>query len=207
MEENARKILLGPTSSILRQPVIEAVLPTFRGTCIEQISHKDVKHKLAMGELWKECIEPYSQGVWRVLSVYEFFDALGFTHHGRNSAARIPRAYIKTLFRGIEGTENLHEYLVEACADVETFMSRNVGDHEQKVWLLGNSLVDGRVPWTHGSNLVPHAGRFEMLTLEDLHQCVDILKACYDKGDFEQFIINGFWSEFIALLVMGISTS
>lgn len=160
-----------------------------------------------MGELWKDCIEPYSEGVWRVLPVYEFFDALGFTHHGRNPAARIPRAYIKTLFRCIEGTTKLHRYLVEACADVETFLNRNVGDHEMKVWLHGNSLVDGRVPWTHGSNLVTRAGKFEMFTLEGLHQCVDTFKDCYGEGDFEQFIINGFWSELITLLVMGISAS
>lgn len=160
-----------------------------------------------MGELWKDCIDPYSEGVWRVLPVYEFFDALGFTYHGRHSAARIPRAYIKTLFRCIGRTAKLHAYLLEACADVETFMSQNIGDHEQKVWLHGNSLVDGRVPWTHGSTLVPRAGNFEMFTLEGLHQCVDTFKACYDKDDFEQFIINGFWSELITLLVMGISAS
>lgn len=36
MEENARKMLLGPTSLIFRQSVIKAVVPTFRGTCMWQ---------------------------------------------------------------------------------------------------------------------------------------------------------------------------
>lgn len=82
-----------------------------------------MKSKLAAGELWKECIDPYKKDVWRVLPIFEFFQRIGMI----SSPAKIPRTFIKALFRCIKDTPNLHTFLVELCEDEDSRL-RAVGE-------------------------------------------------------------------------------
>lgn len=84
-------------------------------------------------------------------------------------------------------------------------MDNNLRDPNKKDFLEGYDHVESDISWMHGTNLIPRDGSFGNIPLESLHECADAFKDEYPKVNFKEFIKCDFWTDLVALLVLGTS--
>ena len=140
----------------------------------------------------------HHKGVWRVLPVWEFFMRLGFTN-----PAKIPRAYIKTLFQCIQDTPALHRLLVDMCDDVDGWLETNRQLFEKHDFTGENFLMDRSIDWSYGSRTISRGGIFRGTQVESFHRCIEEFSFGYAHKDRKTSVEGKYWSKIITLLYMG----